>query len=134
MSREALSAGQAIRLMLAGDCVEGSQEQLSLFRDPGAGEEITYERSRSKLRRALHLAGLPTLATGTHSLRTGGATAYAHTKLDVFRVYGFVAPGGAARLSTRVCAAARGCCCGYRKGERDRVCGAAGCSICFCKR
>lgn len=73
---QALSAAAAIREMLRNDPTCGSPEDTPLFRDPQTGGELAYAKAAALFNKALTDAGYVELATGQHSLRTGGATAY----------------------------------------------------------
>lgn len=74
----ALSAAAAIKMMLANDPTDGDKEHVPLLRDTDTGGELAYAKAATLFKRKLTEAGYPELATGLHSLRTGGATAYAN--------------------------------------------------------
>lgn len=76
---DSLSAGYAILHMLKNDVVKGDQSTVPLFRDKETNREISYTYAKQRLKDVLIMAGLRSLATGIHSLRIGGATAYCNS-------------------------------------------------------
>jgi len=80
----AISAGQAVAAMIAGDPLSPGQapDSVPLFRDPRTGVEITYHASKAALKSFLVAAGHPELAKGCHSLRIGGGTCGVHVAGD----------------------------------------------------
>lgn len=76
----ALSAAAAIREMLRNDPTRGNPEKVPLFRDPETKAELTYTKAYDLFKKALTDAGYAEMATGLHSLRAGGATAYANAE------------------------------------------------------
>lgn len=75
-----LSAARAVREMLRGDPSVGPLENILLLRDPLRGRELSYANSAKEFKRVLTEAGIKQLASGLHSLRAGGATAYANSE------------------------------------------------------
>ena len=75
----AISAGKALKDMISGDDHRGDPAQTPLFRDPRTGRELTYELSRKWLSIMAERAGFKDIGQHTHSLRIGGATAYANS-------------------------------------------------------
>lgn len=71
---QAISAGNALVAMLAGRPPVSDRSAQPLFLDPCTGLELTYETAARSLKELLTRAGFAELATGTHSLRIGGAT------------------------------------------------------------
>ena len=71
---QAISAGNALVAMLAGRPRASDRTGQPLFLDPSTGRELTYEDAARSLKDLLTRAGFAELATGTHSLRIGGAT------------------------------------------------------------
>ena len=65
-------------------------EQTPLFRDPTTNREIKYEHAKKRLKEVLRAAGLAHLASGLHSLRIVGATAYANSPAGGYMVAGFM--------------------------------------------
>lgn len=65
-------------------------EQTPLFCNPFTRKEITYEESRAALQKCMEQAGYAQEKTGTHSLRIGGATAYANAGSGGYAVSGFM--------------------------------------------
>lgn len=74
----ALSAAAAIRRMLEHDPSVGPVEHIPLFRDLETVKKITYSKAATLFKLKLTEAGFEEVATGLHSLRSGGATAYAN--------------------------------------------------------
>ena len=85
-----LSAGQAIREMIKADPLDNGLENTPLFRNPGTDKEITYDESHATLQMCLKQAGYGEHPAGTHSLRIGGATAYANARSGGYAVSGFM--------------------------------------------
>ncbi|KAJ1446248.1 hypothetical protein M885DRAFT_605341 [Pelagophyceae sp. CCMP2097] len=85
---ESVSGGKAICDVLKYEAEQEADETLPLFLDPATGKQVTYQYATTELKRLLHEAGFPELASGSHSLRIGGATTAANVSTDV--VAGFV--------------------------------------------
>jgi hypothetical protein len=85
---ESISAGAAICDVLKHDVQLQADQTLPLFLDSTTGKQMTYRYATTELKRLLHEAGFPELASGWHSLRIGGATTAANLSTDV--VAGFM--------------------------------------------
>lgn len=84
-----LSAREAIFKMLENDRRWDSDKDTPVFRDE-QGKEITYTESSKELKEALKRANLQELATGTHSPRICGSTAYTNLPSGGELVAGFM--------------------------------------------
>lgn len=84
-----LSAGASIIHMLSEDKQWNSEKSFPLFRDQKA-KEITDDVSNALLNNTLKQAKFSNYASAAHSLRAGGARAYADSPVDGKLVSGFI--------------------------------------------
>ncbi len=86
---DSLSDARELKEMLDGDSVLGDQTKVALSRKPRMGTEVTNEESC----RASNVACIrqDELASGLHSLRIGGAAAYANAPGGGEMIAGFMA-------------------------------------------
>jgi len=76
--------------MLYHDPSEGDQRHIPIFRHADTSKELTYEEAAKWFEFFLRKAGFPEVYDGLHSLRAGGATAYANTPFGGSLAAGFM--------------------------------------------